>query len=842
MAVKKSYLYQSLWKSCDDLRGGVDPSQYKDYVLMLLFVKYVTDKYKGELFAPIEVPEWGSFDALIAAKGKTDIGERINKAIRKLTEANNLLSSIAVADFDDSSLGEGNAKKETLTKLVAIFEDLDLSKNRAGDDDLLGGAYEFLVRKFSKKTGKDKGEFYTPAEVSRVIAKVVGITSDTPRNRTVYDPTCGSGSLLIRASEEAANGLTIYGQEKNSTTAALAKMNMVLHGEGDSAKIVQGDTLARPRWTTTGNHLKRFDFAVANPPFSYKSWANAVNPDNDPYNRFEYGTPPQRRGDYAFLLHVISSLKSTGKGAVVMPHGVLFRGNAEAAIRENLIKRGLIKGVIGLPANLFYGTGIPACILVIDKTHDSTRQGIFMIDASGGFVKDGNKNRIQDRHIHRIVNAFHAQADTEGYSRFVPLQEIAGNDFNLNIPRYIDSVDETAVHDLEGHLKGGIPKRDVDALDAYWMAFPRLRKELFSDLRPGYVEVQVAPSNVRQTILTHEDFLSFADAAAGATEAWRLNHREALYAVDSATTPSGLVDGLGQDLLTRFADIPLVNRYDIYQRLMDFWNDTMEDDVFAIAQDGWQVGKRYHKKEENEEGGFSFKDGRSKKEYVAELVPAQLLIDRYFADEQAEVERLRARYEQATEEKELFQEEHTVEDGVLEGLEGSQGDVTLGNAKDRVQKLKDMGLELFEKGSPEYKHVNSIAKTSFGTRPWETGWQDPEGIFAEVDVLYEYLHLYAAASDIRKEMEKVEAEMYRQVLQLYSDLSIDEVKELVVEEKWLNTVEDAVQQEIERVTQRLAGRLKELTERYASPLPGLEEEVDALSETVTEHLKTMGVA
>jgi len=374
MAIKKSELYGSLWSSCDELRGGMDASQYKDYVLVMLFIKYVSDKYAGVQFAPINIPSGASFKDMVALKGKPTIGDDINKKIiGPLANANKLSD---MPDFNDATkLGTGKDMVDRLTNLIGIFENkaLDFSKNRADGDDILGDAYEYLMRHFATESGKSKGQFYTPAEVSRIMAQVIGIRDATTSNMTtVYDPTCGSGSLLLKVGDEATAKVTLYGQEKDAATSGLARMNMILHNN-PTALIVQGNTLADPKFTEGGT-LKTFDFVVANPPFSDKRWSNGIDALNDPYERFQpFGTPPGKQGDYAYLLHIVRSLKSTGKGACILPHGVLFRGNAEADIRKNLIRKGYIKGIIGLPANLFYGTGIPACIVVIDKQDAHTQ-------------------------------------------------------------------------------------------------------------------------------------------------------------------------------------------------------------------------------------------------------------------------------------------------------------------------------------------------------------------------------------------------------------------------------------------------------------------------------------
>ena len=369
MAIKKSELYSSLWKSCDELRGSMDASQYKDYVLVLLFVKYVSDKYGGQKDVLLDVPAGASFADMVALKGHKEIGDKINILIGELAKANELTGVIDVADFNDADkLGKGQAMVDRLSNLVAIFDTpgLNFKGNMAEGDDIMGDAYEYLMRHFATESGKSKGQFYTPAEVSRVLARVVGIGSATRADQTIHDLACGSGSLLLKAHDEAKDqtglDLALYGQEMDNATAALAKMNMILHN-CPTAIIHQDNSLSTPFFKQPDGSLKTFDFVVANPPFSTKAWSTGFNPAADDYKRFGlnlHGIPPVKNGDYAFLLHILTVLKSTGKGAVILPHGVLFRGNAEADIRKSIVRKGYLKGIIGLPANLFYGTGIPA--------------------------------------------------------------------------------------------------------------------------------------------------------------------------------------------------------------------------------------------------------------------------------------------------------------------------------------------------------------------------------------------------------------------------------------------------------------------------------------------------
>ena len=691
MAIKKSQLYAKLWQSCNKLRGGMDASQYKDYILTLLFMKYVSDKAEKNPREVIKVPEGGSFTDMVKLKGDKEIGDKINKIIDKFAEANEQISDFNQADFnDDSKLGKGKEMVDRLSGLVEIFNDLDMSSNRAEGDDLLGDAYEYLMRHFATESGKSKGQFYTPAEVSRIMAKVIGIGPDTQRINTIYDPTCGSGSLLLKAADEAPRRLSIYGQEKDNATYGLARMNMILHGNA-TAEISHGNTLSAPNFRDSVTALKLFDFAVANPPFSDKEWTTGFNPKQDEYARFEYGTPPAKNGDYAFLLHFIASLKSTGKGAIILPHGVLFRGNKEADIRKNLIDQGFIKGIIGLPPNLFYGTGIPACIIVIDKENADHHTGIFMIDASKGFLKDGNKNRLRAQDIHKIVSVFNKQTEIEGYSRIVPKFEIVtpANDYNLNIPRYIDNSDPEDLHDLNAHLNGGIPNANIDALDDYWQVFPTLRQELFkANGRPGYSDPQVETQHVKTTILSHNEFTDYQQQVTAVFERWRKTHEPLLGGIDANTKPRDVIDALSEDLLMQFDNLPLLDPYDVYQKLMDYWVEVMQDDVYLITADGWveasQPRDLIQDKDLKETPDLTIK----KKKYKMDLIPPALIVARYFANEQGIIEMLVAKQKTAVSALEEYVEEHTGEDGLLADAVNDSGNITASSVRERLKVLK----------------------------------------------------------------------------------------------------------------------------------------------------------
>ncbi|RAU22670.1 type I restriction-modification system subunit M [Paramagnetospirillum kuznetsovii] len=796
MALKKSELYSSLWSSCDELRGGMDASQYKNYVLVLLFIKYVSDKYAGVPYAPVTVPEGASFKDMVALKGAPDIGDQINKKIiAPLANANKLSD---MPDFNDTGkLGSGKEMVDRLTNLIGIFENkaLDFSKHRAEDDDLLGDAYEYLMRHFATESGKSKGQFYTPAEVSRVMAQIIGIKgAKTSAATTVYDPTCGSGSLLLKVGDEAGTAVTLYGQEKDEATSGLARMNMILHNN-PTALIVQGNTLADPKFKD-GDALKTFDYAVANPPFSDKRWSTGIDPLHDPHQRFApFGTPPAKQGDYAYLLHIVRSLKSTGKGACILPHGVLFRGNAEADIRRALIRKGYIKGIIGLPTNLFYGTGIPACIIVIDKEDAQARKGIFMIDASGGFKKDGAKNRLRDQDIHRIVDTFINLRDEPCYARMVGLDEIEKNDFNLNLPRYIDSQTPEDRQDIDAHLNGGIPVADVDALAPYWQVCPDLRAALFSPNRPGYLDLAVEKAAIKTAIYDHPQFSTFVARMNAHFDQWRTKAAARLKALEAGFYPKELIAELAEDLLTHYSGKPLIDAYDVYQHLMDYWAETMQDDCYQIAADGWKAVP-YRIIETDKKG--KEKD----KGWTCDLIPKPLIVARYYPQDQAAIDTLSAELDDISAKLAEMEEEHGGEDGLFSDLDK----INKANVAARLKEIK---------GDKESKD--------------------------EAEALKAWLDANVQETAMKKRLKEAEAELDDKALGHYPKLTEAEIKTLAVGDKWLAALDAAIHGEMDRLSQRLTQRVKELAERYEAPLPRMVEKVTALEAKVNAHLKKMGL-
>jgi type I restriction enzyme M protein len=801
MAIKKSELYSSLWAGADALRGGMDASQYKDYVLVMLFLKYVSDKSNDPKSA-IYVPEGSSFYDAASHKGHKNIGEELNKAIGAIAKENDLQGVIDTVSFEDEDkLGKGKELIDTVSDLIGIFEkpELNFKNNKAEGDDILGDAYEFLMRHFATESGKSKGQFYTPSEVSRILAKVIKVSDAKNAKQTIYDPTCGSGSLLLKAADESPISLSIYGQEKETSTAGLAKMNFIIHGHETGLVVGGYSTLSNPKWfNDNGDGLKNFDFIVANPPFSLKNWTQGFNPSEDLYDRFTgFGIPPEKNGDYSFLLHIIKSLKSTGKAAVILPHGVLFRGNAEAEIRKNILTRGLIKGIIGLPANLFYGTGIPACIIVIDKEDAEQRKGIFMVDASKGFIKDGNKNRLREQDLHKIVDVFNKELEIPKYSRMVSMSEIGDkkNDYNLNIPRYIDSQEPEDIQDIAAHLLGDIPAIDIDSLTEYWEAYPSLKNHLFEkSKREGYYVPKFEQDAIKQTIFNHTEFVAFSANMDGVFAKWNKTTSTYLKSLKTALKPKLVIKEISESILTQYSNMPLLDKYDLYQHLMSYWYDVMQDDMYLISEDGW-VAEPKRIIEKNKAGK------ETDKGWTCDLVPPNLIIEHYLKDEKQKLDQMEADKETKAAQLTELEEEHGGDEGYFADFDK----VNKGTVTKRLKEIEK------DKDSKD-----------------------------EVLIMKQYMSLIEQQAKLTTDIKTGSETLDKKALAQYAKLTETDVQNLVVDGKWMKAMQIAINSEMERISQRLTQRLKELLERYETPMPELDKQVKDLEEKVNIHLAKMG--
>ncbi|WP_139544615.1 type I restriction-modification system subunit M [Helicobacter pylori] len=814
MAIKKSELYSSLWAGADSLRGGMDASEYKNYVLNLLFLKYISDKARNNTYSEIEVPEGCFYEDILALEGDKEIGDKLNKIIAKIAERNDLKGVIDSVDFNDNTkLGEGKAMVDTLSNLVKIFADLSLGAHGALDDDLLGDAYEYLMRHFASESGKSKGQFYTPSEVSLLLSLLLGIDENTRQDKSIYDPTCGSGSLLLKASSLAGKkGLTIYGQEKDISTTALCKMNMILHNSAD-ADIAKGgsSTLSNPFFIKNGM-LQTFDYVVANPPFSLKNWTDGLSIDpkskqviNDSFNRFEDGTPPEKNGDFAFLLHIIKSLKNTGKGAVILPHGVLFRGNAEGVIRKNLLMKGYIKGVIGLAPNLFYGTSIPACVIILDKENAHARKGVFMIDASKDFKKDGNKNRLREQDVQKMIDTFNALKEIPYYSKMVSLEEISANDYNLNIPRYIAAKQESE-KDLfaliNSHKASYLPKNEIKAYAPYFQAFKELKNTLFkkSD-KEGYYALKTECENIKELIIQSLEYQTFHASVLNAFD--RLNLFETFNHLEPGFNPKTTIESVCSKVLKEFEKGEILDKYGVYQLFKDYYNEVLQDDWFLISFNGFLSAKELREltplKDKNKKANYLEEPDFviQKTHYKSDLIPKNLIKQRFFEQEAKELEEL----ENALNEKEAnFEEfigEHSNEEGLFYELKINESVLKkeLKNATDlEDKKILKTALELLESKNKALKMKN-------------------------------------------KAHEELELKAFHQ----YKNLKLGEIKDLIIKDKWLKSLKNALENKIQKRTNAFTSALNEIIQTYSNSLLELDKEVKESESKVLEHLKDLGL-
>ena len=823
MAIKKTQLYSIIWESCNILRGSMDASQYKNYVLTVLFLKYISDKVKSDSDLYFVLPEGCSFDDIVALKNKSNIGEEIQKRLHLIAKANpNLDNIINEADFDDSAkLGTGKAKVDTLSNLIAVFQKdfLDFSSNRAGDDDIIGDAYEYLMKNFAAESGKKKGQFYTPAEVSRLMAMILGIHQDNRDQISIYDPTCGSGSLLLRAKAEAQNGVSIFGQELDGATRGMAVMNMYLHGV-DDAEIQVGDTIEKPFFKDGPTELMKFDYAVANPPFSQKGWIKGEVKINDTYGR--WGTddslppiPPVGYEDYAFLLHIIKSLKSQGRAACILPNGVLFRGNEEENVRRKLIERRYIRGIISLPPNLFFGTGIPACIIIVDKAKALTSKGIFMIDAREGFIKDGAKNRLREQDIRRVFDTWHTLETLEAnghlddsepfphFARFVPYSEITNerNDCNLNVSRYISPRDTEIQHDLYAHLKlnGGLPANDVDnGFEYVWLHCPTLKDDLFAPLATGYYRLAVDRKEIGNAIVFNKEFRTLNGFFSDAIEEWFNLIKTQLLSLAPGRSPKQLIADWSESLLEAVGMVDgMVDAYDVYDILMNYWHSTMQDDCYLISRDGWSVElscETLATDKKSKEVKFVAKKNPTFRDYNCDLLPVCIVIDRY------------------------FKAEH---DAVLKAEE------VVAQLNSEIEQMEEEYTETLDYTNAELKKtLKNLEKTAQGDE--------------DIAVIREYLTLAEKLKMAKKETKAAIAKLTALVLNKYPELTEDEIKDMVVNDKWHTFIVGEAINEALRVSFSIEEQVAALADRYSRRLSDIDASVRSLEDRVNSHLAKMG--
>lgn len=591
-------------------------------------------------------------------------------------------------------------------------------------------------------------------------------------------------------------------------------MNLVLHNKA-TAEIKGGySTFSDPQYMNSSDDsvIRSFDFAVVNPPFSDKNWTHGLKE----CGRFDgYGErPPQKNGDFAWLLHIIKkikSLKRNGKAAVILPHGVLFRGNSEATIRQNLIEQGYIKGIIGLPANLFYGTGIPACIIVIDKENADERGGIIMIDASREFIKGGNKNRLRERDVYKITTVFNSLEENHRakvnpkYARYVPFTEIKEkNDYNLNIPRYIDSRAAEDTQSIEDHLNGGIPVDDVDSLSLYWETFPNLKSALFAPLREGFYSLAVEKGEIRNTIYCERDFSAYSDKVENAFENWKNKSDKKLRTISATTKPKCLISDTAEDIIAEFEAIKLIDKYDAYEVLLSYWNETMSDDVYLIVQDDYEIARDIEvfkkttvKKKKN---GAEVKQEKETG-WDGKLLPKTLIIEMFFADEQ----------------KAINDTENVIAPAQAkldEIIENAEEDSIIHDVLKDNENLDKTGLKKRLKS----KDLDSDEKT----------------------VLQQLQDLLTRVDEGTKTVKELRTALDKKTRDKYSKLTDKQIFELLLNRKWYRALVSGIYNLYTAVSHRISERVLELADRYENTFPQLEADVDEFEIRVKSHLGRMG--
>ncbi len=599
-----------------------------------------------------------------------------------------------------------------------------------------------------------------------------------------------------------------------------------------------------------------------------KNWRDGIA--GKEYGRFEgYGdTPPEKNGDYAWLMHILKALKSDGKAAVILPHGVLFRGNAEATIRESIIKKHWIKGIISLPANLFYGTGIAACVLVIDKEGAANRQGIFMIDASRGCVKDGNKNRLRERDIYRIITTFNEQITTDPkYARFVPNDEIEKkNGYNLNITRYIDSTDPEDIQDIYAHIHGGIPAVDIDSLSKYWEVFPSLKAELLTAISDKYYSLNVEHENIRQTIYKNAEFSEYGEKLDEAFAAWKAKEYPALSTLDEDVSARELIVSLAEDILAEFEHLTLIDKYDVYQVLLAYWNEVMNDDVSLIISepDGYANARATDNIEEE------ITQGKNKGEmkvtgWEGRLIPKAIVIDTFFREEKnaiEEAENVVAETEsQLSDLIESADEESALADVAENGkVKAKDVEAKIEELTQHVETEETIELEILMNQLPMQKkrlqaylvghplcesaltEKGTVTKSSIMLRLFviRTVESVPESLQDDVNQLRQALDLCGKVSDYNKVVKDLNKALDEKCRARYDSLTDEEILELLVNKKWFDSIFSGIADLYAAISHRLTNRIIELAERYENTLPELDKETNEYETRVKSHLERMG--
>ncbi|HEM5326061.1 TPA: type I restriction-modification system subunit M [Streptococcus suis] len=843
-----------LWNGANELRGSMDASRYKDYMLGLMFYKFLSDQTLKTFASTAGVgneSNWYQEYILAHQEYGTELEKMIQDVlgyfvrpehlyqtwvkdmnegrfeVQKVTDSlSQFERSIAVAkgsddfqglfasstlDLTDTALGSNlNERSKNIQALIRLFEDLDMVALQNGD--VLGDAYEYLIGQFAMESGKKAGEFYTPHQVSEVMAQIVATNSSIS---SIYDPTVGSGSLLLTVkkhlSEDKQKSLNYYGQEKNTATYNLTRMNLLLHGvRPEKMSIKNGDTLSQdwPEDPERPNEGVQFDAVVMNPPYSVKNWNRSGLKPSDP--RFEIAgvLPPDSKGDFAFLLHGLYHLGTHGTMAIVLPHGVLFRGAAEGEIRKRLLEKNQIDAVIGLPSNLFTNTGIPVCIIILKKNRDLNEPVLF-IDASRNFIKAGKQNALQEKDIAKIVDVYTNRTEEDGYSHLASRQELIQNDYNMNIPRYVTVLDEEIPHDVDAHLYGGIPKKNIDSLTVLNQTVKEVLDNAFSENRPGYLTLHQSIEEFSRAVLSSPVVRAEYEQVQSTIAAFIEEYWTKLHRLQTETNTRLLKEEMLADIKKRLSQFDQIDIYEGYQIIAEIWTKTLTHDAELIEQLGFYEAGRTREpnmvaKGKNKE---KVQDG-----WNGVIIPNSLIASECYGDELAYIESLKNRISEIDSEVSELVENAKVEDSeeynaLFDVLKKNED----GEALDSFEgKLVKAALKEAVKGSTEFgflKQVDDLAKEK---------------------------------STVVKDIKTKEQELKELVSNRIQVLTDEEVDQLLYK-KWFGHVTDKALELVELPLKAEIAIIEELHNRYAETLDDMDAEIALLERELENLMKELVV-
>ncbi|MBS4750635.1 type I restriction-modification system subunit M [Carnobacteriaceae bacterium zg-ZUI78] len=826
-----------LWSGANELRGSMDATRYKDYMLGLMFYKFLSDKTLKEFAIACGLSatdnwydeycnaylEYGqSIEDMIQnmvgycirpeylyhtwikdmnsghfeVQKVMDSLNQFERSISVTSRANDFqgLFANSTLDLSDTSLGSNlNERSKNIQALIRLFEDLDMVSLQ--DGDVLGDAYEYLIGQFAMESGKKAGEFYTPRQVSEVMAQIV-TTNDTIKS--IYDPTVGSGSLLLTVKQhltkEEQKKLEYYGQEKNTATYNLTRMNLLLHGvEPNKMNIKNGDTLSQdwPEDPERPNEGVQFDAVVMNPPYSIKNWNRYGLKPSDP--RFEIAgvLPPDSKGDFAFLLHGLYHLSIKGLMAIVLPHGVLFRGAAEGEIRKRLIEKNQIDAVIGLPNNLFTNTGIPVCIIILKKNRE-LNEPILFIDASRNFVKEGKQNVLQEKDIAKIVDVYKNRTEEKGYSHLASRQELIENEYNMNIPRYVEASDEEIPHDVDAHLYGGIPEKNIQSLKVLNETVQDILNKAFIEKRPGYLELNQPLEELSENIFSSRAIQEKSQKIKATIENYIQCYWTKLHQLNYKNNASMMKASMLEDIKKCLEEFRQIDIYEGYQIIAEMWKNALMHDAELIEQLGfYQAGRTREPNIVSKKGKEKIQDG-----WNGAIIPNNLIADYCYKREQEQITALKSRLLDIESELSELVENAKVEDSEENMI---LGDFLKRNNEGEIQdsfdsKLITAGMKEVTKGSDEYNLLKNVS------------------------------NLLKEKTSIGKEIKLKEQEVKELVWNRIENLSDEEVDELLYQ-KWFGSVIEKVLLLVEKPLKKEIAVIDELNKRYSDTLDDIDDEI-----------------